>query len=212
MTEVAPGARPSALCERALFGPVSADSNNAPWASSAWVGLSHLVTGAVPDQATKAAFAWSDDEIRFFFAAEDREPWATLTKRDDPLYTEEVVEVFIDPVGDLLSYYEIEVNPLNAVLDLVIRRTGRGLVKEFAWRCDGLETAVQVAEGHWNSEIAIPFDAIVPERPVPGDVWRLNLCRIDRPRGRERELSAWAPTFQQTFHDAESFGFLRFAG
>jgi hypothetical protein len=59
------------------------------------------------------------------------------------------VELFLDPVGDLESYFEIEVNPLNAVLDLVLRRTRSGYAKNFAWRCEGLRTAVKRTASGW---------------------------------------------------------------
>ena len=52
-----------------------------------------------------------------------------------------MVEVFLDPFGDSLSYFEIEINPLNTVTDLFIRRTWTGLKKDFRWKCEGLVTA-----------------------------------------------------------------------
>ena len=90
------------------------------------------------------------------FHAEDTHAWATMTERDAPLYEEEVVEVFLDPVGDLESYFEIEVNPLNTVLDLVLRKNRSGYVKDFAWQCEGLRTAVVKREAAWTTELAIP--------------------------------------------------------
>ncbi len=167
-------------------------------------------TGEAPDQVTKVRLAWNERELRILFCSVDADPWATLRERDAPLYTEEVVEMFLDPVGDLASYFEIEVNPLNAVLDLVVRRNRSGLKKDFAWRCEDLRTKVLLVEGGWNAELSIPFRSLVAEPPEPGSRWRVNFCRIDRPKDRERELSAWSPTGLRQFHVPERFGVVEF--
>ena len=168
------------------------------------------ITGAVPQQPTRFKLGWTRDELRVLFHCADTHPWATLTERDAPLYEEEVVEVFVDPVGDLASYFEIEVNPLNAVLDLVLRRNRSGYTKDFAWRCDDLRTAARVGDSWWSAEFAIPFRSLVAEPPQPGAQWRANFFRIDRPAETPRELSAWSPTSLGTFHVPEKFGVLEF--
>lgn len=144
------------------------------------------------------------------FVAEDNHVWATLTGRDEPLYTEEVVEVFLDPVGDRECYFEIEVNPLNTVLDLVLRRNRSGYRKDFGWDCAGFRSAVRRLPGGWAAELSIPFASLAAAAPVAGECWRGNFTRIDRPEGRERELSAWAPTGQANFHVPERFGTICF--
>ena len=144
------------------------------------------------------------------FHAADRHPWATLTKRDAPLYEEEVVEVFLDPAGDLGSYFEIEVNPLNAVLDLVLRRNRSGYGRDFAWRCEGLRTAVTKTATAWSAELSIPFRSLSAAPPKTGDRWRVNFCRIDRPPGGPRELTSWSPAGRANFHTPERFGIMEF--
>jgi hypothetical protein len=149
-------------------------------------------------------------ETRLLFTVEDAHPYATLTGHDEPLYTEEVVEVFLDPVGDLAGYFEIEVNPLNAVLDLVIRRIPSGLRQEPGWHCEGLRTHVTRTETGWTAELSIPHASLGPDLPTPGTRWRGNFTRIDRPPGVERELTAWSPTGRPLFHVPERFGVLEF--
>ena len=122
-----------------------------------------------------------------------------------------MAEVFLDPFGDLLSYFEVEVNPRNAVLDLLLRRTRAGLVKDFRWRCEGLQTSAGLTPGGWTAEFALPFAGLTSEAPAAGTRWRAQFCRIDRPPGRERELSAWSPTGQPLFHVPARFGCLEFA-
>ena len=187
-----------------------ADIDAAPWAGLPALELRETITGATPQQRTSLKLGWTPDELRVLFHCTDSHPWATLTERDAPLYEEEVVEVFLDPIGDLASYSEIEVNPLNAVLDLVLRRNRSGYVKDFAWQCDHLRTAVRATPTSWTAELAIPFHSLVAEPPQPHAQWRANFFRIDRPVEKPRELSAWSPTRLGTFHVPERFGVIEF--
>jgi hypothetical protein len=189
---------------------VLADGAVVPWVGLPALELHENTTGAAPAQRTSVKVAWTAGELRVLFRCEDMRPWATMTKRDAPLYEEEVVEVFIDPVGDLATYFEIEVNPLNAVLDLVLRRNRSGYAKDFSWRCDDLRTAARVMDSSWTVELAIPFRSLVAAPPKAGSQWRINFYRIDRPLEKPRELSAWSPTRLGTFHVPERFGVLEF--
>lgn len=197
-------------CRRAALRELTADLHSEPWKDLPRVQLKETVSGGEPEQGTTVCAAWTDEELRVVLDAVDAEPWATLTERDAPLYTEEVVEVFLDPVGDLESYFEIEVNPLNTVLDLMLRRSRSGYKKDFSWRCDDLRTMVRRTDNGWAAEMAIPFASLIAEPPRAGSRWRVNFFRIDRPRGRDRELSAWSPTKLGTFHVPQRFGVLEF--
>ena len=195
-------ALPTLFCQRSDAG--------LPLAGPPAGQLRDAVSGAAPQQGTSVRAVWDAEELRVLFHAEDTHAWATMTERDAPLYEEEVVEVFLDPVGDLESYFEIEVNPLNAVLDLVLRRNRSGYVKDFAWHCEGLRTAVTKSATAWCVEIAIPFRSVTTAPPQAGDRWRVNFCRIDRPPGVPRELTAWSPAARANFHTPERFGILQF--
>ena len=116
----------------------------------------------------------------------------------------------LDPVGDHECYFEIEVNPLNAVLDLVLRRNRSGYAKDVSWNCEGLRTCVRREAGAWSAEMAIPFRSVAAAPPEPGAMWRANFLRIDRPPGIPRELSAWSPTGLANFHVPERFGVIEF--
>ena len=156
---------------------------------------------------TRARMLWDEEGLYIAFACRDRNMWALFTEEDDPMWSEEVVEVFIDPDGDGLDYLELEVNPLNAVVDLHIGRVHPDWVSDKDWDILGLRTAVQVegtvndtsdADRGWTVEISIPWAAFEPVitgggKPRVGDRWRLNLYRIERlagpgARARLREL------------------------
>ena len=199
---------------RALLEPLGAGAEPDFWRNVEPVWLREVTTGAPPGQSTQVRTAWDAREWRVLFKMDDAYPWATLTQRDGPLWTEETVEVFIDPVGDLESYFEIEVNPLGIATDLVLRRTCSGWRKEFAWDLEGFECRVRTTSAGWEAELSIPFAGVVSEAPGIGQLWRVNFMRIDRPLGpgSEAELSAWSPTGLRNFHRAASFGYVEFSG
>jgi len=147
---------------------------------------------------TRARMLWDDENLYFAFACQDPDIWAIYDQEDDPMWSEEVVEVFIDPDGDGENYLELEVNPLNAVVDLKIYRLQPEWKSSIPWDIAGLQTAVQVQgtvndslgqDLGWTVEIAIPWAATADSidgggKPQVGDTWRLNLYRIERRAGR----------------------------
>ena len=189
-----------------------ADPAQPHWQSCEVLEMFEAAKGTVPAQRTSVRALWTPAEWRVLFSCEDTDPWATLTQRDAQLYTEETVEVFFDPVGDLESYYEIELNPLGTELDIVFRRSRSGYKGDWAWNCGGLRSLVRIVPGGWNAELAIPFSSVA-EVPVNGTRWRVNFCRIDRlsrDGSLPRELSAWSPPMRESFHTPERFGVVEF--
>ena len=147
---------------------------------------------------TRAKMLWDSDYFYFAFVCQDADMWAIYDQEDDPMWSEEVVEVFIDPDGDGKHYLELEVNPLNAVVDLLIYSVSPEWHSSKDWDIAGLKTAVRAygtvndslaLDRGWTAEIAIPWAAMADSvtggaRPTAGDVWRLNLYRIERKGGR----------------------------
>jgi hypothetical protein len=164
-------------------------------------------SGRAPAQATTVRVRHDGAALHVEFFCQDAEPWATITQRDGPLWQEEVVEVFLDPVGDGASYFEFEVNPLGTVLDLVLRKNRSGYTRDFAWDCEHLGTTAERTADGWRATLVIPFASLAG---TAQGAWRVNFTRIDRPRSAERELSAWSPTLLNTFHAPDRFGVLRF--
>jgi hypothetical protein len=168
---------------------------------------------------TEAAIVWDDHNIYVAFDCTDSEPWGTMKDRDDHLWEEEVVEVFLDPDGDGLNYAELEVSPNNVVVDLLLPRPRADVAAALRWNIAGLQTAVAHHDGGWRGEFAIPWTSLaeagVTSAPNTGDRWRAGLYRIKRPgrgtRGQENEFSAWSLTrADRGFHDPERFGIIEF--
>lgn len=205
---------PRLQSRRRPLGPVRADTDSPEWRAVEPLVLRENVGGGTPGQRTWVRTAWDAETWRVLFEMEDARPWASLTEHDAPLWTEEAVEVFIDPVGDLESYFEVELNPLGAVVDVVLRRVNSGWRKNFAWHVDGLLSRTRTTAAGWAAELAFPFAALAAPVPTAGTCWRVNFLRIDRPGGpgSEAELSAWSPTGVRNFHRPSRFGIVEFCG
>jgi Carbohydrate family 9 binding domain-like len=174
------------------------DALRVGWSEAARLYLSENSSGQRPQWGTEVRIGWEEKALLVLFLCQDPNPWATLTERDQPLWEEEVVEVFLDPFGDRTCYFEFEVNPLNTVTDVFIRRIRTGL---------RITAAGRLPYG-WVAALKIPFSALGDCQPV--GTWRANFCRIERPENQPRELSSWSPTYTGTFHVPERFGLLHF--
>jgi hypothetical protein len=202
---------PEVLCPKtARWDLTSLDALNDVWANCCRISLRENLAGHQPRWGTEVRLGWSGDVLQGLFLCQDPEPWATKTKRGDSLWEEEVVELFLDPFGDSLSYFEIEINPLNTVTDLFIRRTWTGLKKDFRWNCEGLVTACGTLPYGWMAAFQIPFESLGDCHPTRSPVWRANFTRIERPKDQPPELSAWSPTHLNSFHVSGRFGLMRF--
>jgi hypothetical protein len=190
---------------------------------SAWDAAPAVAWGTAPF-ATRFRALWTGDVLYARFDADDTSPWFTMTRRDDCLWEEEVVELFLDPAGRGADYFELEISPGNVACDLRVRTPYPDLRSETAFDLDGLETAVRWrGEGPgqapgWTATAAMPLAGLrslpVPDGirvpPAAGDSWRFNVFRIKRPNGpmRPRDgaiLAAWSPTGGPSFHVPAAF-------
>ena len=163
-----------------------------------------------PEQATAVRLCWDDEALHVRFDCEDRDAWGTFQKRDDPLWQEEVVEVFLAPgEKDPERYMEIEVSPLGVLFDAMIHNpTGlrADMTADLSWDCPGIRW--QVGRGterqDWWAELSIPWEAPPPR------LWRANFYRVERPRDGVPEFTCWSPTLTTPadFHKPARFGLL----
>ncbi len=181
---------------------VDGDINKPAWQAFAWSQDFVDIEGdlrPLPRLRTRIKMCW--DDTYFYIAAEMDEPhvWATLTQRDSVIFHDNDFEVFLNPSKDSKNYYELEVNALNTVWDLLLRETYRaGGKADNSFTIVGLQTAVKVRgtlnnpsdiDQGWDVEIALPWAAFTAHdpplepgmvRPAPAenDVWKVNFSRV----------------------------------
>lgn len=91
-----------------------------PWDEIKPAMLCDVVTGANPRLETRFRACWTADALHVRFDCEDDHVVATMDRRDDPIYEEDVVEVFLDPMGTGKVYYEFELSPRGVEFDALI--------------------------------------------------------------------------------------------
>lgn len=153
------------------------------------------------------------------FDCQDRDIWGNYTRRDDPIYNEEAVEVFIAPTeNDPLDYYEFEVSPNGVLFDARIHNpdgnNNAQMRGDLAWDCPGIEWQAgrNDPQQHWWAVLAIPWHSLKAGKEMP-KAWRANFYRIERPGDSEAEFSCWSPVMTPVadFHRPCRFGILRMA-
>ncbi len=195
---------------------------------AAWSSAGQVAWGPARYE-TRFRAEWDATGLFLRFDAEDADPWHTMTRRDDHLWEEEVVEIFLDPGGAGRDYYELEISPGNVVCDLRMIAPWPDKKQDFAWDLEGLQTRVHLrrdAAGHtagWTATALLPWAGLrsLPSArglslpPSAGDSWRFNLFRIKRPGGpgapeKGAIAAAWSPTGQPSFHVPRAFRLLVF--
>jgi Carbohydrate-binding family 9 len=172
--------------------------------------LSDAVTGDPPELSTSVRVGLRAGDLLVRFDGRDAGTVATMTRRDEPLWKEDVFEVFLSPLPEPTVYYEFEVNPLGTLFDArVTSPEGRRdtMSADVVWNCQGFGARVKVRPGRWSALLTIPLRPMDPEGNAR--LWRANFYRIDR--GERDEYSAWHPTLQSPpdFHVPARFGWLR---
>ncbi len=189
--------------------------DDAAWAKAAAVGpFVNSRDGASSPLRTEAKLLYDDQFLYFAFRVVDENIWATMRQRDDHLWEEEVVEVFLQADPRQTSYIELEVNPLGTMIDIFLLGI-RKPIPYRSWNSARLQWGVQVdgtvdgkpGDREWTCEIALPLEDVVPapnSPPKPGDRWRLNLYRVEKLPARAS--LAWSPTLNSDFHTPSRFG------
>jgi hypothetical protein len=136
--------------------------DDAAWQGAAPLTLVDSLDGRPAPFRTTARLAWDDEALYVAFDCEDPDVWGTFSKRDEPLYTEEVVEIFLDADADGRTYDEIEVSPHNVAFDAYFPARRQGM--DLSWD-SGLRSAVKVSgtlddvssrDRGWTVEMRIP--------------------------------------------------------
>ena len=174
--------------------------------------LTDARTGKPPRLRTAVRVGLRGRTLCVRFDGRDAGVVATYRERDDPLWKEDVFEVFLSPLPAPADYFEFEVNPLGTLFDARIHSPeGRRatMQTETAWSCAGFEASVRRRDDRWSAALRIPLGSLSAD-PLPLPLlWRANFYRIDR--GGVDEYSAWSPTLADPpdFHVPERFGLLR---
>lgn len=151
-----------------------------------------------PFKRTQAKLLWDEDNLYVGAKLWDDEIWANVTERDAIIFVDNDFEVFMAPQDSTHRYYELEMNALNTIWDLLMEKPNRDDVRRImSWDIKGLKSAVHV-EGEvnnpaadnrfWSLELVIPWYSLrecesgecqpVHLAPDLGEIWRMNFSRV----------------------------------
>jgi hypothetical protein len=202
---------------RRATGPITVDgkADEKDWATAQSTGPFKTAEGGAPVEGeTSARLLWDDKNLYVFVDVADKDVYSQYTKHDDPIWKEDAVELFIDADKNGHGYVELQVNPRNATFDswfATVRPNG-----DEKWD-SGMTTAVTVdgtldkrddVDKGWHAELSIPLAAVkgrddkmdVRIPPRPGDSWKLNIVRVEKPEKGNLTASAWAQITIADFH------------
>ena len=210
------------------------------WAQTPWSDPFVDIEGDArpqPTWPTRVKMLW-DDQF-FYVGAELVEPhiWATYTRHDSVIFHENDFEVFVDPDGDTLEYYEFEINALGTYWDLRLPKPYRDGGKAVdSWEIPGLKSAVHLdgtlnnprdTDRSWSVELAFPWRALkeftaVAAPPHDGDRWRINFSRVEwdvapaadgyaKIPNRKEHNWVWSPQGVIDMHQPEMWGYVQFS-
>jgi hypothetical protein len=159
-------------------------------------------TGA--KQKTIVRLLWDDQYLYVSYECEDEDIVAFHTRRDDPTYLDDAVEIFINPMPSQTGvYFGLEMNARATLYDYVMYNS-KHLFKQFdlqgvklVTHIEGTMNARGDKDKGWSLEVAIPwgnFEAL-SKRPEAGDVWAANINRWDGVEPNRR-MSNWSDPVQ----------------
>ncbi len=201
-------------------GPIEIDGrlDEPAWEAALQMPLVGSLTGAPPRHPTVARVLRDERHLYLAFDCRDDQVFVRSGRQhDDPIYEDEVVEVFLDPAGTGRDYVEIEVSPAGVTFDARFESWRSDLGRARAWE-SGAVAAAWIDRGPavdrgWTVELRLPTDALrgAAPPPGPGSRWRANLYRLEtHNRAGAVEGQAFSPPYRGDFHALDRFGWLVF--
>ena len=170
-----------------------------------------------PAYETSVQLVYDDSYLYVAFHCKDRDIYSSYTQRDEHLWKEEAVEVFIDTDAEKNNYVELEVSPNNVLFDsYIVDPVNIDVKATAAMDLTDIHTAVLVGgttgdradqDEFWTVEIAVPLKELMedfhPDK-LKRASWKINFYRINRDKS-PLQYMAWSPT-QGSFHQPDKFG------
>ncbi|MFD1769595.1 carbohydrate-binding family 9-like protein [Sphingobacterium suaedae] len=212
------------------------------WKDAPWTASFIDIEGhkkPLPSQETKIKMLWDEENLYIYARLEEPHVWGTLHKRDTIIYHDNDFEIFIKPTDHHPYYFEIEVNTLNTIMDLLMPKAySLGGTAMMHWDVQHLRSAVHIEgtlnnptdnDKYWTVEMAIPFSSLSPfgkqATPQDNSFWKINFSRVQwqhelvggsyqRKRKQNRLLPednwVWSPIGVINMHHPERWGYVQF--
>jgi Carbohydrate family 9 binding domain-like len=117
--------RPHVKVTQAVATPlVTANADDPAWSQATRIPLDTLSLSttpppAIPIPGTEVRLLWDADWLYVRFLCKDDHPYLPFHGPNAPIYKGDVVEIFLDPVGDCREWMELEFNASNDVYNQI---------------------------------------------------------------------------------------------
>jgi len=182
----------------------------------------NTMNGASAQPVAHARMLWDDEHLYVGFEVQDDQLKSSLREHDDHLWEQDAVELFLDPSGRGLNYFELQISPRGVTFDTRYdSRRNPQPIGHADWESHMRAVAVTQgtvddddADQGYTVEAAIPWASFAtgspaPSRPTPATVWRANFYVMDARDGSQRAV-AWSAPRVGDFHVPDRFGRLLF--
>lgn len=147
-------------------------------------------TGEV--DASEVKLLWDEDFLYLRFVSEDESIYLTVEGNDKKLFKNDVVELFLDPVGDSRQWFEFQMSPQGDWTDILLLLTAEPESKP-----DGRLTKSIYPDEHWkNMDWNLPgirvASQVHPSREEP-QLWIVDLALPAKPILKRHDLETWRP-------------------
>ena len=158
---------------------------------------------------TKVSAVMTEKALVFTFECEEPALASAVAKKrpynDKETWSDNSVEIFLNPSGDRKNYYQLIVNTQGSLADYKWYRPGKSSQRDISWRSNAAVKVTPV-KGGFKTVISIPLSAL-PEVNKKGFPVNFGRSRILSPQGKRHALYKWS-RYAQNFHDLENYGML----
>ena len=194
---------------------------------------------AKPKYQTQFKMLWDENNLYIYAKLQEPHIWGSIKQQDAIIYHDNDFEVFLKPKPNSPLYYEIEINALNTIMDLMMPKPYRfGGQAIMHWDTKNIQSAIHVegtlnnatdTDKYWAVEMAIPFSSIgnFGGSPTPkvNSYWHINFSRVQwqhevsnnnylRKKVDGKMLPednwVWSPIGLINMHFPEKWGFVQF--
>ena len=190
------------------------------WDKSVFYELKDVTNGNPVEKKARVKLLWSEEYLYVLFDVEDDHIWGTYEKNDDPIYEQEVVEIFIS-FSEMIpkNYLELQFSPKGIKFDgKVSNPTGSrhdsGFNVDVSWdsrlefkqKISATEDYGSYKAGRWVTQVKIPVSELLVSELKVGNRLRGNLFRIDG-YPKQNSYQALVPNLESVpnFHTPKKF-------
>jgi hypothetical protein len=177
-------------------------------------------SGEKATQNTFVSLSWNDENLFIAYNCIDSKITGSAKKRDSQIfYTDDLVEVFLDPDGDGQNYVEVGVNAFSTNYDLLLKCISPqcgGWKTAIDFDIKGMETVSKINPEGYTVEIKIPFSSLEKikngnfQKPKTGTKWKGNTFRIDYGNTIEYTALQSYKSLKFGFHQPAEFAVFEF--